>query len=227
MPEAPSSPLMEAVVIYGTGSPLLVDVEESLFRAGICVRAGVQNRAGESFLSAQIKAFEPDGVPDEIKACPFIVPLFTPGNRQKAAREAERLGFIRPFSLIDPSVAAPRVLRFDPGLYVNAGCSLGAGSDFGAFVLIGRGAGIGHHARFGRFVSIGPGVVIGGQVTVGKGSTVGAGAVVLPTITIGENAVVGAGAVVTRDVPDCSLVLGNPARVEKTAIAGYNSQTVD
>src|SRR5580765_1264717 len=206
MPEAPSTSLTGGVVIYGTGSPLLVDVEESLFRAGILVRAGVQNYPGATFLSGHITAFTPGAMPDDIKACPFVVPLFTPGNRQQAAREAERLGFTQALSLIDPSVAVPRVVRFDPGLYINAGCTLGAASDFGPFVFINRGDGIGHHARFAPFVSVGPGAVIGGQVTIGKGSVIGAGAVVLPTITIGENAVVGAGAVVTRDVPSRSIV---------------------
>lgn len=226
MPETPSAPSTEGVVIYGIGSPLLVDVEESLFRAGLRILAGVQNRTGESYLSAHIRAFEPDTMPDDIKGCPFIVPLFTPGSRQQAAREAERLGFKCPLSLVDPSVALPRVIRFDPGLYVNVGCSLGAASDFGPFVLINRGAGVGHHVRFARFVSIGPGAVIGGHVTIGKGSLIGAGAVVLPTITIGENAVVGAGAIVTRDVPDRSLVVGNPARLVKSGISGYNGKMV-
>jgi hypothetical protein len=218
---------MQGIVIYATGSPILVDLEESLFRAGIPVCAGVQNLPGKNFLSSQAPTFSPDVVPDDLKECPFMVPLFTPGNRQQAVREAEQLGFKQPFSLIDPSVAAPRVLRFDAGLYVNAGCSLGAGSDLGAFVFINRGAAIGHHAFFGRFVSIGPGAVVGGQVTIGKGSMVGAGAVVLPKVMIGENAVVAAGAVVFRDVPDHCVVLGNPARVVKTKIRGYNEKTVD
>lgn len=44
---------------------------------------------------------------------------------------------------------------------------------------------------------------------------IGAGATILPGITIGENSVVGAGSVVTKDVPDNSIVVGNPARVIK------------
>jgi sugar O-acyltransferase (sialic acid O-acetyltransferase NeuD family) len=218
---------MESVVIYGTGSPILADVEESLCRAGIGIYAGVQNRPGKSFHSEDVRVVPCGVLPDDVKERPFLIPLFTPGNRQEAAREAERLGFGRPFSLIDPTVSPPRTLRFEPGLYVNAGCTLGAASEFDAFVFINRGAGVGHHVRLGRFVSIGPGAVIAGLVTIGKGSMIGPGAVVLPEITIGENAVVGAGATVTRDVPDRCVVLGNPARVVKRGIAGYHDRTVE
>ena len=217
---------MKGVVIYGTGSPIIIDIEESLCRAGVAVCAGVQNRPGKSFLSDQTLIVPHDAVPDDLKRSPFIVPLFAPGNRQEAAREAEELGFKQPFSLIDASVAAPRALRFEPGLYVNTGCSLGGASEFGAFVFINRGASVGHHARLARFVSVGPAAVISGYVDIGKGTVIGAGAIVLPEITIGENAVIGAGAVVTHDVPDRCLVLGNPARLVRREIAGYNGKAV-
>jgi UDP-2-acetamido-3-amino-2,3-dideoxy-glucuronate N-acetyltransferase len=53
--------------------------------------------------------------------------------------------------------------------------------------------------------------------TLRRGASIGAGAVVLPGITIGRQAMVGAGAVVTRDVPDAAVVVGNPARVVRSA----------
>ena len=85
---------------------------------------------------------------------------------------------------------------------------------------------MGHHVRLARFVSVGPAAVIAGYVNIGKGTVIGTGAIVLPEITIGENAVIGAGAVVTHDVPDRCLVLGNPARLVRREIAGYNGKTV-
>ncbi|MBI2101503.1 N-acetyltransferase [Candidatus Woesearchaeota archaeon] len=48
---------------------------------------------------------------------------------------------------------------------------------------------------------------------VKKGASIGANATILGGITIGRNSIVGAGAVVTKDVPDNSIVAGNPARV--------------
>lgn len=51
------------------------------------------------------------------------------------------------------------------------------------------------------------------DILVCEGSWIGAHAVVLPGIRIGKNAVVAAGSVVTKDVPDYSVVVGNPALV--------------
>ena len=42
---------------------------------------------------------------------------------------------------------------------------------------------------------------------------IGARAIILKGVTIGEGAVVGAGSVVTKDVPDWTIVAGNPALV--------------
>jgi acetyltransferase-like isoleucine patch superfamily enzyme len=50
-------------------------------------------------------------------------------------------------------------------------------------------------------------------VAIGDGCWIGARAMILPGVTIGKRVLVAAGAVVTRDVPDDSLVAGNPARV--------------
>jgi len=50
-------------------------------------------------------------------------------------------------------------------------------------------------------------------VVIGKDVWIGCRAIILKGVTIGDGAVVGAGSVVTRDVPPCTLVAGNPARV--------------
>lgn len=217
---------MERVVIYGVGSPVLVDIEESLFRARVSLVAGVRNYEGESYLSAQVPELNPQSLTADITSLPFLVSLFTPGHRQQAAREALTAGFSRAFSLLDPTSALPRSLHLAEGTYVNAGCTIGAQSRFGEFVFINRGACIGHHVDLGSFVSVGPGAVVGGMVTIGKGAMIGAGAVVLPEVSIGENAVVAAGSVVTRDVPAHCMVAGNPAKILKQGIPGYKEITV-
>ena len=214
------------IILFGTGSPLLVDVEESLHRAGLSVAAGICNHPGMSYLAADLRSCRPEEIIAAMFELPFLVPIFTPAYRQQAQQQATGLGLIRPFQLIDPSVTAPRRLDLGAGCYVNTGCSLGAASSFGPFVLVNRGASIGHHVDLGAFVSIGPGVVIAGQVSIGTGSVIGAGATVLPGVTIGDNSVVGAGSVVTRDVPAGCLVLGNAAQIVRRDIGGYKGLRV-
>lgn len=46
-----------------------------------------------------------------------------------------------------------------------------------------------------------------------EGSTLGANCTIICGVIIGKYAFVGAGSVVTKDVPDYTLVVGNPARV--------------
>jgi len=48
---------------------------------------------------------------------------------------------------------------------------------------------------------------------VKKGASIGSSVTILAGVTIGEYAMVGAGAVVTKDVPDRTIVAGNPAKV--------------
>ena len=203
---------MTGIILFGIGSPVVVDVEESLHRTGMRIAAGVQNRPVQSQLLDSVPLVNADSIPAELLAMPFLVPLFSPGNRRTAAEEAGRSGLKTPFTLIDPTAIVPRHMSLGVGSYVNAGCVLGGSVAIGAFGFLNRGAIIGHHVRLGEFVSIGPGAVIGGSVTIGAGVLVGTGATVLPEIVIGENAIVGAGAVVTRNVAAGTTVVGNPAR---------------
>ncbi len=217
---------MSGLVLYGIGSPIVGDVVESAHRAGTPIRLGIRNVAGPALTEAGIPTCPAEAISHTVRDHPILVPLFTPGHRQGAAREATGHGLVRHAVLVDPTCIRPRDLAIGPGGYVNAGCVFGSGGVLGAFAFVNRATTIGHHARFGDFVSIGPGVSIAGEVTIGDGAVIGAGAVLLPGISIGANAVVGGGAVVTRDVPPECLVLGNPARVIRRAIGGYKGVTV-
>lgn len=50
-------------------------------------------------------------------------------------------------------------------------------------------------------------------VTIGDDCWIGGGAIICPGVTIGKGSVIGAGAVVTKDIPENSLAVGNPAKV--------------
>ena len=62
------------------------------------------------------------------------------------------------------------------------------------------------------------------NVTIGDNVFIGAGTIVLPGVSIGNNVVIGAGSVVSRDIPDNSVAVGNPARVVKSLDDYLNQQ---
>ena len=59
------------------------------------------------------------------------------------------------------------------------------------------------------------------QITVKSGAWIAANSVITAGVTIGRNSVVAAGSVVTKNVPDYSVVAGNPARLIKQ----FNAET--
>ncbi len=200
---------MPSVVLFGAGSPIIVDVEESCTRCGWTIAAVVKNVAGPVYSGLPSLVADPGCV--ALADHPVLIPLFTPANRRHGLEHAVSLGASAFAVLLDPTSVLPRRIEIAEGTYINAGCTLGAASRIGRFAFINRGASLGHHLDLGEFASIGPGVVVAGQVTIGSDALIGAGAVVLPGITIGAGAVVGAGTVVTRDVAAGAIVMGKAA----------------
>ena len=52
-----------------------------------------------------------------------------------------------------------------------------------------------------------------GKVVIGDNVFVGINSIILPNVTIGNNVIIGAGTVVSKDIPDNSVVVGNPMRI--------------
>lgn len=214
------------IVIYGVGSPLAIDAEESCQRLRRRIVAGIRNVEGPSYVSPKVTVIAAAEAGYEARSCEIVLPLFTPGHRHAARQDAQKRGFGPPATLIDPTAVIASSATVGAGVYINAGVLVGGGASLGELVLLNRGANLGHHAVLEALVSVGPGAVLAGSVKVGRGAVIGAGAVVLPKVEIGANAVIGGGAVVTKAVPAHALVVGNPARVVRTGIGGFNDLSV-
>jgi acetyltransferase-like isoleucine patch superfamily enzyme len=76
-----------------------------------------------------------------------------------------------------------------------------------------------HDAAIWVFRDANPNMDVFGPIKVGDNTYFGTNCTVLPNSTIGSNCIIGSGTVVRGNIPDGSVVLGNPGRVVmKTAL---------
>jgi acetyltransferase EpsM len=106
-------------------------------------------------------------------------------------------------------------VQIGDGTVVMAGTVINGDTQIGKHVIINTSASVDHDCSIADFVHIAPNSSICGGVAIGKGTMIGAGATVIPLVKIGKWCVIGAGAVITQDIPDFSVVVGNPGKIIK------------
>ncbi len=124
-------------------------------------------------------------------------------------RERKQLTLIHPDATVSKNTRIGLSTMIGPRAVVNPFAEIGKG------VIINSGAVIEHECKVEDFCHIAPGATLLGNVQVGAYSFVGGNAVVKQGVKIGSNVIVGAGAVVLNDIPDNSVVAGNPAKLLK------------
>lgn len=143
---------------------------------------------------------------------PIIVTI---GDCQIRRKIVEKLGEMEYLTVVHPSAVKADSVKFGHGTVVMAGAILNPYVSVGNHCIINTSASIDHDCIIHDFVHIAPHCTLCGEVEVGEGTWVGASSTVIQGIHIGKNCFIGAGSVVVKDIPDCCLCYGNPARVVK------------
>lgn len=90
------------------------------------------------------------------------------------------------------------------------------------YTIIGEGSKVDHHchvahsAKIGKWNTIADNTTIEGSCEIGDYNTFGSNVVVQRKVKIGSFCTFGSGTVVTKDIPDNSVVVGNPGRIIRT-----------
>ena len=129
---------------------------------------------------------------------------------------------LKPLSIISKAAYIDASVEFGNGLLAMPHSVVNKKTKIGSNCYLNVNSVIDHECIIEDGVHIMGSAYIAGRVNIKKYASIGANATVLPDITIGQNSIVGAGAVVTKDVPNNSIVVGNPARFLKNNIKKYD-----
>ncbi len=98
------------------------------------------------------------------------------------------------------------------GILVAANATINPLVKIGKGVICNTSSSIDHECTLGNYVHIAPGSVLCGNVKIDDYSFIGANSVIKQGVSIGKNVIIGAGSVIIKDIPDNSIVAGNPAK---------------
>jgi sugar O-acyltransferase (sialic acid O-acetyltransferase NeuD family) len=144
------------------------------------------------------------------------------GSPQSYLRKPEILGrtgvpLERFATIIDPSASVSPSATLGPGTVVLQSATVNARARVGAQVIVLPNSVISHDAVIGDYGCIASSACIAGGVVVEESCYLGANCSIKTGVRIGRQSLVGMGAVVLEDVPDRTVVVGNPARVLRSS----------
>ena len=198
-----------AVVGYSGHSYVIIDI---LLNAGRIVTAYCDAEQKEKNPYRLIYLGKESESLSSLKSFDYFIGVGHNGIRKKIFTQLyEQLG--NPVNAIHPSAIISASVEMNHGIMISANATINPLVTLGEGVICNTSCSIDHECIIGDFAHIAPGAVLCGNVRIGAGTFVGANAVIKQGVTVGRNVTIGAGTVIIRDIPDNTMVVGNPQRM--------------
>lgn len=213
---------MKNIVILGTGGncidilDTLLDINDVLGNEVYhCIGFLDDNPAKLAFTFNGVGVLGPLSKMKELSDCSFVFGIGSVANYWKRKDILGRTGIDddRFETIIHPTASISRFATIGQGAVVFQNVTVTSNARIGRYVNVLPNSIISHDDNIGDFTCIAGGVCVSGNVQVGQGCYLGTNSTIKEGVKIGTDCLVGMGSVVIRDVPDNTVVVGNPARV--------------
>jgi sugar O-acyltransferase (sialic acid O-acetyltransferase NeuD family) len=115
-------------------------------------------------------------------------------------------------SIINPSIKSH--LTYGSNCFVVPGLeSIEPFVKLGNNVFVWNNVSISHYVEIQDNCWLSNGATVGGSSIIGENTFVGLGAIINHNVRIGKNCIIGSGAIITKDLPNGSVVLSDPAKL--------------
>jgi sugar O-acyltransferase (sialic acid O-acetyltransferase NeuD family) len=121
-------------------------------------------------------------------------------------------------TIIHPSASISNMAKLGRGAVILQNATVASNVVVGNHVIILPNSIVSHDCIIGDFTSITGGVSVSGGARVGDCCYLGTNSAINNNVTIGKQSLIGMGSVVLKDVPENSVVAGNPARFLRNTV---------
>lgn len=202
------------VIIIGYGGHGYVAIDILSFHHKILGYCDVIEKKNNPFLIDYLGNENNLSFPELENDTCFFVSIGNNELRQKSFEHIKKNGFTI-INAVHPSSVISCCAEIGEGTFISSSVIINALAVIENGVICNTGSIIEHECFIGQFSHIAPGAVLCGNVFVGSNTFIGANSVIKQGVKIGNNVTVGAGSVILNNVPDFSLIAGNPGKIIK------------
>jgi sugar O-acyltransferase (sialic acid O-acetyltransferase NeuD family) len=212
---------MKKIVILGTGGNC-IDVLDALREINVSRRKKIYDCVGfldddESKWNRSVRGIRvlgPLEIGKDLKDCSFVFGIGSVSNFWQRHEILVRSGIAeeRFESIVHPTASVSKMSMLGRGVIVLQNATIASDVTVERFVYILPNTILSHNDYIGEFTCLAGGVSLSGDVRVGRNCYIGANSSVREGVTIENSCLVGMGSVVLDNVPENTVVVGNPAK---------------